>query len=167
VVLVPAAPDGDRTQVVLVPAAPDGDRTQVMSVPPAAPDGDLTQVLPVPRQRRPVDDASLLDTHTTLLPRHAFAEGARLAVARVPESMDHTSLLTPPPIAAPVFVDDSGRRRRLLVAAALVVAILCLALIGLLWLSQLGSGADLNLGSNLAVTPTADPAAVAAPGESR
>ena len=76
------------------------------------------------------------------------------------------------PVVAPVFVDDSGRRRRLLVAAALVVAVLCLALIGLLWLSQLGSGGDLDLGSSQAVVATSvaatDPgAAVAAPGESR
>jgi hypothetical protein len=162
--------------MVVLPAVPDPDRTQVVSV-RATPEGDVTQVLPIPRQRRPAEDeASLLDTQTTLLPKYAFSEGARLAVARVPESMDHTSLLTPLVIAAPVFVDDSGRRRRLLVVAALVVAILCLALIGLLWLSQLGSAADLNLGSNLtanvslaavpnlaALAGTVDPGAAPAP----
>jgi hypothetical protein len=151
VLVLPTGSDADRTQVVSAPAGSDPDRTQVVSMRVTQSDGDMTQVLPIPRQRGPVeDDVSLLDTHTTLFPRQAFIEGGRLPVARVPESMDHTSLLTRPVIAAPIFVDDSGRRRRLLVAVALVVAVLCLALIGLLWLSQLGSGAGLNLGSNLA-----------------
>ena len=82
-----SASEVDTTQVIRVP---DGDTMWLVSAPAVLP-GDLTQVLPIPRQRRPVEGgASLLDTHTTLLPIHAFNEGARLAVARVPESIDST-----------------------------------------------------------------------------
>ncbi|GAB3796272.1 hypothetical protein [Micromonospora zhanjiangensis] len=120
----------------------DLERTQIVV---AWADPDQTQSWQIPGQRRPVEDDDL--GRTTLLPKHAFAEGARLAVARVPEAMERTSVLNPVRVTAPVFVDDSGRRHRLLVAAAIVVALLCVALIGVLWLSQLGSGGALDLGN--------------------
>jgi hypothetical protein len=61
-------------------------------------------------------------------------------VARVPESSETTSRIYPSgKDSPPVFVDDSGKRGRLLTWVSLAVAVLLLALIAALWLSQAAS----------------------------
>jgi hypothetical protein len=58
-------------------------------------------------------------------------------VARVPENIDLTDRFhLSEPEAAPVFVDDSGRRRRLLAWLSISFAVLGLALVVALWISQ-------------------------------
>lgn len=66
-----------------------------------------------------------------------------VAVARVPENHEPTSVLdTSGPAAVPVFVDVTGRRRRLVSWLGCAVALLAVALVALLWLSQAGSPVD-------------------------
>jgi hypothetical protein len=58
-------------------------------------------------------------------------------VARVPETIDATSIVdAPEPGAPPVFVDDTGRRGRVWGWLALLFAFICLALVAALWWSQ-------------------------------
>lgn len=58
-------------------------------------------------------------------------------VARVPENREATNRLhLTPPDTPPVFVDDSGKRRRLLTWLSIAFALICLALIAALWVSQ-------------------------------
>jgi hypothetical protein len=58
-------------------------------------------------------------------------------VARVPETIDSTSVMdASEPSASPVFVDDSGRRGRAWSWVALLFALIGLALLAALWWSQ-------------------------------
>lgn len=69
-------------------------------------------------------------------PRH-------VAVARVSETREPTSVLTPSgPVAVPVFVDESGRRRRLVSRVGFAVALLAMLLVAGFWLSQAGAPVD-------------------------
>ena len=58
-------------------------------------------------------------------------------VARVPKTIDATSVMDAPGREAPpVFVDDTGRRGRMWGWLALLFAFICLALVVALWWSQ-------------------------------
>ena len=58
-------------------------------------------------------------------------------VARVPKTIDATSIMdASEPEAPPVFVDETGRRGRVWGWLALLFAFICLALVAALWWSQ-------------------------------
>jgi hypothetical protein len=64
----------------------------------------------------------------------------RRGVARVSKTTEVTSRIYPSgKDAPPVFVDDTGKRRRLLTWVSLALAVLALALVAALWVSQAAS----------------------------
>jgi len=73
-------------------------------------------------------------------PRGRARVGRSVGKARLPERAVTTVLPPAVPEAPPVFVDPSGVRRRRVRLAAYAVAVLLVAVLVAVWLSQLGGG---------------------------